>query len=48
MEKEAVQKEEKKKGFFKKLMDKLDKKLEDKTKKTSCCGSSKDKGSSCC
>ena len=28
---------EEKKGFFKKLIDKLDKKLEDKSKQCSCC-----------
>lgn len=39
----------KKKGFFGKLVDKLDKKMEEKSKNTSCCGGSeKEKGSSCC
>ncbi len=38
-------KDEKKKGFFAKLMEKLDQKLEAKAKKTgSCCGSKKDSG----
>jgi hypothetical protein len=42
-------KEEKKKGFFARLVEKLDKKLEAKAKKTgSCCGSEKDNGNSCC
>ncbi len=41
-------KDKKKKGFFGRIMDKLDKKLEEKSKKSSCCGSDKDKGSSCC
>jgi len=43
--------QEKKKGFFGKLMEKLDKKMEEKAKNaSSCCGSGKekDKGSSCC
>jgi len=50
MEKETP-KEEKKKGFFSKLMEKLDQKLEAKAKKTgSCCGSKNDasNGDSCC
>jgi hypothetical protein len=44
------QNEKKKKGFFGKIMDKLDKKLAEKASKSSCCsgGSDKDKGSSCC
>ena len=42
-------KEEKKKGFFAKLFEKLDKKLEDKAKKTGCCcGPKKESGDSCC
>jgi len=37
--------EEKKKGFFAKLFEKLDKKLEDKSKRSGCCCSSnKDDG----
>ncbi len=48
MEEQKKVKDEKKKGFFGRMMDKLDKKLEEKSKKTSCCGSDKDKGSSCC
>ncbi len=39
----------KKKSFFARLMDKLDKKIEEKSQSTSCCGSkAKDKGKSCC
>lgn len=41
-------KPKKKKGFFGKMIEKLDKKMEEKAKKSSCCGSDKDKGSSCC
>ena len=38
-----------KKSFFAKIMDRLDKKLEDRAKGASCCNSSnKDKGKSCC
>ena len=38
----------KKKNFFVKMMDKLDKKLEEQSKGTSCCANSnKDKGKSC-
>lgn len=48
MEEKEFQKEEKKKGFFGRIMDKLDKKLEEKSKKPLCCGAAKDKGSSCC
>lgn len=48
MEKEN-KKEEKKKGFFAKLFETLDKKLADKAKKTgSCCCSKNDSGDSCC
>lgn len=32
----------KKKGFFGKLFDKMDKKIEDKAKKCSCCGDSEE------
>ncbi|PIR24755.1 MAG: arsenate reductase [Deltaproteobacteria bacterium CG_4_10_14_0_2_um_filter_43_8] len=39
---------EKKKGFFSKMFDKLDKKLEAKSKKSSCCTPSNKGGSSCC
>jgi len=41
----------KKKGFFGRMMEKLDKKLEEKSRKAPCCGNSsknKEKGSSCC
>jgi uncharacterized FlgJ-related protein len=42
-------KEEKKKGFFAKLVEKLDKKLAEKANKSGCgCKSEKDKGNSCC
>ena len=43
-------KPKKKKGFFGKMIEKLDKKMEEKANKTSCCGdgADKDKGSSCC
>lgn len=38
-----------KKGFFSKMIDKLDKKMEEKAKEAPCCGDSdKDDGSSCC
>lgn len=38
-----------KKGFWGKLLEKVDKKLEEKSKKTSCCSpKDKGKGSSCC
>ncbi len=42
-------KQNKNKGFFTKLIDNLDKKMEKKSKKSSCCGKDdKGKGSSCC
>ena len=48
MEKEN-NKEEKKKGFFAKLFEMLDKKLETRAKKTGCgCGPTKDPKDSCC
>ena len=48
MEKENS-KEEKKKGFFVKLFETLDKKLADKAKKSGpCCSSKNDSGDSCC
>ena len=38
-----------KKGFFARIMSKLDKKLEEQAKDTCCCdNSNKDKGKSCC
>lgn len=40
--------ENKKKGFFAKLMEKMDKSMKEKSSKKSCCSGSKDKGSSCC
>jgi len=48
MEKQESKKEEKKKGIFGRMMEKLDKKIEEKSKKSPCCGSDKDKGPSCC
>jgi hypothetical protein len=43
-------KQEKKRGFLSGLMEKLDKKMEEKAQKSSCCGggSGQKKGSSCC
>jgi hypothetical protein len=47
--KKEVPQEEKKKGFFAKLMEKLDKKLEAQSKKDGCgCGPKKPGGDSCC
>jgi hypothetical protein len=43
----ATQQTEKKKGFWARLIEKLDKSMEDKAKKAPCCSGSK-KGSSCC
>jgi len=41
--------QKKSKGFFAKLMDALDKKMEAKAKKSPCCGTSKDsEDKSCC
>lgn len=48
MKKQKIKDKEKKKGIFTRMMEKLDKKLEEKSKKSTCCGSNKDKGSSCC
>jgi hypothetical protein len=48
MKKQEIKDKEKKKGIFARMMEKLDKKLEEKSKKSTCCGSNKDKGSSCC
>ncbi|MCX5687502.1 MAG: hypothetical protein NTV71_02500 [Candidatus Omnitrophica bacterium] len=46
---ESNTKEGKKKSFFAKLFDRLDKKLEEKAKSESCCCKPSDKGdSSCC
>ncbi len=40
---------DKKKSFFARLMDKLDKKIEEKSKSTPCCNSKAEgKGKSCC
>jgi hypothetical protein len=46
----ADKKEEKKKGFFSKLFEKLDQKLEERSKKTGCgCSAKKNNnGDSCC
>ncbi len=44
-----MNKPEKKKGFFGKLIEKLDKKMEEKAKAKPCCDpKDKDKGKSCC
>ena len=37
-----------KEGFFSKIMDKLDKKLEEKAKKECSCNNDAKKGNSCC
>jgi len=39
---------EKKKGFWKKLLDRIDDKMEEKSKAAPCCGSDNKQGSSCC
>ena len=39
---------EKKKSFIAKLLDRLDKKMQEKAKNTSCCSSDKSKGGKCC
>lgn len=43
-------KTKKKKGIFGKMIERLDKKMEEKANKSSCCGdgTDKDKGSTCC
>jgi hypothetical protein len=41
-------KQEKKKGFLSRLIEKLDKKMEAKSQKQPCCGAGIKKGSSCC
>lgn len=46
--KENTKKESKLKKFFGSLAEKLDKSLEEKSKKTPCCGGNSSKGSSCC
>lgn len=43
-----AKKENKIKKFFGSLAAKLDKSLEEKSKKTPCCGGDSSKGSSCC
>lgn len=49
MENEKRGNEIKKKNFFEKIMDKLDKKLKEKSKSTGCCNSSnKDNKKTCC
>lgn len=49
MENEKQGKKENRKGFFSRIIDKLDKRLAEKAKRSSCCNSSdKDKGKSCC
>ena len=42
-----MEKTDKKKGFLAKLIEKLDKKMEEKAKVKPCCNN-KDKGKSCC
>ncbi|MDP2830716.1 MAG: hypothetical protein Q8O02_00505 [Candidatus Omnitrophota bacterium] len=38
-----------KRGFFARMIDKLDKKMEEKARESKCCGGSdKSKGKSCC
>ena len=44
----SIESKEKKKGFIARLMEKLDKKLEEKSKTNGCCSASKGKGPSCC
>ncbi len=50
MDKRTAKTDKSEKGLWGKIMEKLDKVLEQKAKKTSCCGNSPDKkkGSSCC
>ncbi|MCC6758051.1 MAG: hypothetical protein IT395_00290 [Candidatus Omnitrophica bacterium] len=38
----------KSKGFFARLIERLDKKMEEKAKNNSCCSSDKSKGGKCC
>jgi hypothetical protein len=45
--KEKVGEKKEKKGFFSRMLDKLDKKMEVKAKENKCCSGS-DKGKSCC
>jgi len=46
---QTVQEKENKKGFFARLIEKLDKKLKDASeKKGCCCSSNEEKDSSCC
>lgn len=48
MTEKAGEKKEKK-GFFSRMFEKLDKKIEEKAKESKCCsGSDKSKGKSCC
>lgn len=51
MEKEKRDEKPKKKGFFENLIEKLDKKMEEKSKSKPCCGGDDKRGSdasSCC
>ena len=48
MSEKSEPKQEKKKGLLGKLIEKLDKKMVEKSQKSSCCGPDKSKGSSCC
>ncbi len=45
--KEGLAERKKKKGFFSGLLEKLDKKMEEKAKERKCCSGS-NKGKSCC
>ena len=47
MSDKTKEKKNKKKGWFAGVLDKLDKKMEEKAKKSPCCGGDS-KGSSCC
>ncbi|MCA9395060.1 MAG: hypothetical protein KC900_12720 [Candidatus Omnitrophica bacterium] len=47
MSDKTKEKKNKKKGWFAGVLDKLDKKMEEKAKKSPCCGGD-GKGSSCC
>jgi hypothetical protein len=49
MTEQTAKVQEKKKGFFARLLERIDKKMEAKAKSAPCCNpSSKDKGTSCC
>lgn len=47
--KERSEEKKTKKGFFSRMFDKLDKKMEEKSKESKCCsGSGKNNGKPCC